>query len=268
MEDKIVQRILNLAEIITESDTRRMFAAIRQCNTVDDIRYVFRCNNIRWADIVEEDATRLISGTEPLYFVSADAYVERYRRRRGIFHVDLRGQGAENVSSAVKRIRDQLNALKIQGETLDVTLCSYSQGFACLAEMQEFYASEEWQCKAKVARYLWNYNCRVCHRTDVKLHAHHESPIISAYHYSFRHNFSDNNLWVLCEDCHREFHAKTVRGAGRYYRFVDTQEVKAEKEYLKLLRTAHDQVKLCPYCYDYQPDWYERYAHWRPEIQP
>lgn len=154
--------------------------------------------------------------------------------------------------------------MRIQIETLGVPLWGYYWGFACRAEMQEFYASEEWQCKAKVTRYLWHNRCRVCQRFNVELHAHHESPIMSAYHHNARYNFLDDNLWALCKECHKEFHDKTVRGFGRYYRFTDAAEVQVEKDILRLLQIAHDEVKLCPHCYGYQPGWYERYAQWRP----
>ncbi len=154
----------------------------------------------------------------------------------------------------------------MQKETLGVTLADYAFGFACPAEMQEFYSSEEWKRKAKVTRYLWDYKCTSCQRTGVLLHAHHETPIISAYTFEFDVVFSDGRLRTLCEDCHKKFHSRTVRGFGRHYVFMDAEEVKQEKQDLRLLRAAHDRLKICPHCYGYKPNWQRLYSFWGVEF--
>lgn len=262
MEYELVQEVLNVAANITEGETEHMRYDLDWCDSLQGVKRVFTDNGIRWVDIVEDEVARVLQGAPPIYFVPSSEYAEHYRFRRGIRLQALPSRGLRHVKEIGRDVNAHLEALKVQKETLGVTLADYAFGFACPAEMQEFYNSEEWKRKAKVTRYLRDYKCTSCQRTGVLLHAHHETPIISAYTFEFDVVFSDGRLRTLCEDCHRKFHSRTVRGFGRHYVFTDAEEVKQEKQDLRLLRAAHDRLKICPHCYGYRPDWQQQYTLW------
>lgn len=259
-----VTAILNVAASIIDDDTEDMRSTIERCYNMQDIKQAFANNGIRWATIVEEEIDLVLEGMEPIYFTHSGAYANSYRARRGIHLEELDTEGLRRTDDLADDFDARMEVRRIQKQFLGVTLFDYAFGFACPAEAKEFYESQEWQRKAKVTRYLWDYKCSFCGRSDTPLHAHHETPIVSAYHNSFEVNFSDGRLRTLCEACHRGFHQRTVRGHGRFFEFTSPDEVREEKREFKLLRAAHDMLKICPHCYGYKSGWEDAYARWVP----
>lgn len=244
---------------------------LEHCESVEDVQTAFVSLGIRWAPIVAHDVQLALNGYKPVYFVSSFEYAKTYRKEQGIYVLDgIVGHHRKSRGMTTKEIGDELRITfdirEKQYEALGVTLDEYAAGFACFAEMQTFYKSDAWQRKAKVTRYLWENKCTACNATNVPLHAHHETPIVSAYHEHCWVNFDDNKLRTLCEECHRKFHSKFVRSGGyAYYMPSDPGDVQQEKRYFTKLKKAHDMVKLCPHCYGYKPGWDSAYEMWLPE---
>lgn len=262
MEYELANAVIGVASNIVDNDVEHMRYDIEECYTMQDVRNVFERSNIRWVDIVEEEITRVMNGLDPIYFVPPYAYVDSYRRRNHIHLINHSGSGMRHVSEIAQDFDLHFVALESQKKALGVTLSDYAYGFACHAEAETFYASEEWKRMAKVIRYFYDYRCTSCRRNRVLLHVHHETPIISAYASHFHVNFAEGKLRPLCEDCHRDFHSKTVRGYGNFFVFTDEAEIKQEKKDLRLLRKAHDELKICPHCFGYRPGWQQLYRLW------
>lgn len=258
----MVDAVLGLASNIIDNEVEHMRYGLDDCYSLEDVRSVFERNGIRWVDIVEEDVCRVLNGLDPIYFVQPYNYVNSYRRRNHIHIAGHKEPGMRHISEITKDFDLHFTALAAQRQTFGTTLTDYAYGFACPAEAKKFYESEEWKRMDKVIRYYYDYRCTSCQRNRVLLHVHHETPIISAYAHHFQVNFSEGKLRPLCEDCHRDFHSKTVRGYGNFFIFTDQSEVMQEKRDLRLLNIAHDKLKICPHCFGYRPGWQQLYRLW------
>lgn len=63
----------------------------------------------------------------------------------------------------------------------------------------EYLKTNHWETIRKRTLHDANYKCRLCHESDVELHAHH-----SCYERIGREGTKD--LICLCKDCHKVFH--------------------------------------------------------------
>lgn len=266
MYHKTASEMGQLIGIITEGESSEIYRDMLQIDGPDGIQQWFLDRDLLWTSVVEEDVIRVLCGMNPIHFLSDFTYVDLYRAEHGVY-VEPHEGGFVSFAETSEIVSRHLDAVQKQLDHFGVGLWQYGHGYACPAEANFFYESAEWQRKAKTVRYAYGYHCAICKRQNVVLHAHHNTPIMSAYHYNFHLNFADYKLEALCEDCHRRFHSKTVRGCGHYgFHFADTSEIADEKRKWRLLKRAHDELRVCPFCFEYQPDWYKVYINW-PDIE-
>ncbi len=266
MDEELARKIEKLITNITQNFEDRS-DYLGDCDaSIKAVRQLFDHYHIQWWPPIEQDVSRILNGNDPVYFIKDDEYADSYRSRRKIVVLPPASKGTRHISEVGREAREQIDCGQIQAQIFGISLHSYGSGDACYAELQEFYASSEWQRKAEVTHYLGNHKCAACQRTDIVLGVFHEKPIISAYHDKFWKNFSDDNLRLVCEDCYGKFHSTTVHDHKRFYTQTDTMERIEDNHALTLLKKAHDTVKLCPHCYGYQPGWDDMYAKWKPDI--
>lgn len=69
---------------------------------------------------------------------------------------------------------------------------------------KQYMNSSEWRRKSNAAKARADYRCQLCNASPGmnKLHAHHRT-------YERLGHELDNDLTVLCEDCHKLFHTKS-----------------------------------------------------------
>jgi 5-methylcytosine-specific restriction endonuclease McrA len=208
-------KLVDLAmQVSGGSDLNYLQSAFEGAEDVSDVREILRGMGIRWARIVEEDVAAVLSGHAPQYFLSEQAWAKLYRERRDI--------------------REYHNA---------------GEGYACFAEQQYFYGTQEWKNRAKAARFVAQYQCERCGARNTELHVHHLAPIISVYHYNFDLNFQEPRLEVLCRKCHLVAHSQSVRGTLSYcFISATSEEVREEKARLYELIRLHDSQQNCPFC--------------------
>lgn len=256
------RKVAYVFSFITEDESHRCYEDMLSIWDLDGAKEWFLDNSLPWAAILDEDIQRIIEGDDPIYFMSPEEYVDVYRYNNHIFLGERRG-GTMMGWETQDYLKESLECDRLQKERFGVTLWKYSEGHACPAEMQHFYQSDEWQRMAKVVRYLGKNKCNICGKRNVPLHAHHDSPIISAYYENFRWNFSDHKLEALCEGCHHDFHKQRVRSYGHSgFDLATREEIMDEKRENALLKKAHDELKFCPFCFGYKPGWSEMYENW------
>lgn len=263
--NEMITQIVNIAQRIKESETPYIVEYLYDYESappIERVRELYEKEGITWYPLIEEDVQNVLNGYRMQYFLADREFVELYRINHSA-HIERRGGTLLGINT-LDRGRRHLDAIQAQVEHFGVSLSQFGYGFACFAECQHFYQSQEWKNRAKAIRCLWNYKCNICKRRNVgPLHVHHNTPIVSAYHHSFYLNFADHKLETLCEQCHQEFHARTVRGHGHYgFIFVEPEEVRAERGDFRLLQKAHDELKFCPFCFGYRAGWDDRYSFW------
>lgn len=69
------------------------------------------------------------------------------------------------------------------------------------SKYHKYIKSKEWGIKKKKMYSIFGYRCMACHETNKrKLHVHH-----ATYARLFEEKVKD--LYILCNDCHKEFHS-------------------------------------------------------------
>jgi hypothetical protein len=217
------------------------------------VKELFGVAGIRWAPIVKEEVSGILSGGRRRFFLSAQECVDLYRARRSVTvePVDestacLRG-GQEALDAFLEDQERRAQLFEKYGATPDW----YEEGYACIKERNYFYGTEEWRNRAKVMRYVEQNRCENCHVNNVPLHVHHAFPVMSVYSYNFDLNFADYKLRVLCKTCHDGYHRHAVPA----YLSSDYIVVSAEEhaEYLRelhLMDRAYHSNSLCRFCKD------------------
>lgn len=128
---------------------------------LEDTRSYLNSINIRWAKIVEDEIEHIFNYGRRNYFLWESEYADEYRNHRGIYLKDefVHGKNRFVHGKETLNFRDIWDRRKKQRDHFGVTLWHFSAGFACFAERQEFYRSDEWQRRARVVRYtLCAYN--------------------------------------------------------------------------------------------------------------
>lgn len=218
--------------------------------SLEGVRSEFEHFGIRWNSLVEADVVLVLSGYEPRFFRDHFEVVDDYRLRRSITVIDHERRkfvyGRETVGLAVK----YLDRIARQRDEYGVTTDQFEMGFACRHEQSYFYQQQEWIDRAAVARYHAGYKCERCGQRNMKLHVHHRTPIISAWHHNFVLNFAWWKLETLCERCHQWTHERTVRSTAAYqFIHAKPETVAEERETLRKLHSLHDKLKECPFCF-------------------
>lgn len=217
-----------------------------------DVRRVLMQAGVPIAGVVREDLDRIASGMEPAHFLHAIDCADRYRARRRITPAWSVPSGedmaaAVGMDDALRAAVHELAEAQRELEQHGVSLADYRDGIACRAEQEHFYASEEWDSRARVGRVIGRYRCRRCGRTDEALHVHHWQPIYSAYSRAFMKNFDTGRFSVLCGACHRRFHDTHVRRPWGFEP-ASRAEKALEREYLRRLNRLHDAAGACLWC--------------------
>lgn len=156
--------------------------------------------------------------------------------------------GHVHISEIVKEVRLEWELGKIEHEKWGITLWMQREGYACYNEMLAFYESDKWKLAAANDRKEWNYTCKKCNKKDGVMHVHHHFPIMTIYSEYAERNFDEWRLSTYCQKCHEWFHANSVR-SDYGYEMASKEEVKAEKEYFRKWRIAHDTMRECRFCY-------------------
>jgi 5-methylcytosine-specific restriction endonuclease McrA len=208
-----------------------------------DIRSAFRSHGLPWAQIVDEDVNRILSGRQPKYFAPHQQLAERYRQHHSVRIKSVSKEGLRHISEGAEAARRDLDELQEYG----ISLMDYRNGVACRREQKMFYQTLEWQGRAKVRRAMDRFACTGCGTKNVELHVHHNEPIFSAYSRKFDHNFDLIRMRTLCVQCHSEFHDERIR-TSYGFEIAKGKEKRAENDRMNQLMQLHDEVGQCPYC--------------------
>lgn len=212
----------------------------------DAVIQILREYGIPYAKVVREDLNRIYSGQRPRYFVVARKMAKRYRDRRGIY--DWRPEGGLlSAADIVDELEKDLDEAKREQEEYGAHQWLYRMGIACYREQEDFYQSREWSDRAAVIRASYGFSCQRCGRSNTELHAHHLTPIYSAYSKKFHRNFNTADILCWCADCHRDYHAQSVRTEFGFT-IASNEEVLEEREENRKRRIAHDKTRTCRYC--------------------
>jgi hypothetical protein len=239
--------LANMYFLITE---REPYSFQSDCGNAsyDNMPEIFSDYGLRWNHLVKADVEAIFNLQPVRYFKPTWAWVDDYRAAHRIrykkpeWSMRTWGEACEDAISYFDQIEREF-------EQYGISLWMNDRGYACHNEQQYFYRSQEWQDRAAAARYEWDYQCQNCEKSGKSLHVHHSSPIVSAYHHNFDNCFASYRLHLLCEDCHRRTHERTVRAWGNYgYVGATPEEVEKEKVYFQKLHKAHDKMQTCEFC--------------------
>lgn len=210
---------------------------------LSDAKDLCRRLKLPYTGVLETDVERAQQGEPPLHFIDHFLWVDIYRYHHEIEYIPPVSKGLQQIGSndMVERILS-----RIENGFIDAPL---ELGWACPREQSFFYASEEWQNCAKAHRYKDGYQCYRCRRRNVPLHVHHTGPIISAYHHNFVLNFAWWKLETTCQDCHIDFHSRTVR-ALHYsgYDFASPERIQRKRVWMKQVWRKYHKDDSCAWC--------------------
>lgn len=213
------------------------------------IAQAFECIGVNNCKLLKSDIERVVQGGSPEFFLSHHRWAHLYRKRRGISE-DKSESESEDISEIWAGLEKQMEKHAKEYEKYGVSRAMLDDGFACPYEHQYFYKTEEWQKTAKARRAIAGYQCKRCGTSDEVLEVHHGKPIISVMSKPwarFAVNFAGWNLSVLCSECHRQYHDKTVRDDTHFHK-ADSEKVDAEKEHFRKLKKYHDELGGCAFC--------------------
>jgi hypothetical protein len=248
MEMERINKLGNMYCLIKESDPYDFIESLKWSSR-SEYQQIFERYDMRWNALIEYDVNAILSGNEQRYFIHEDEWIERYRRRHGVY-TDFKPKGMRHISEIADEVQLGFIQKKMEREKWGITLWMEEQGYACHNELAFFYDTEEWKDRAAAARYEWNYICQRCKKKGPGLHVHHHAPIFTAYDFKAYRNFSILRMNLYCQECHEWYHANTIRGCGYYgYQRASQEEIAEEKEYLRKWRHAHDEMKTCKFCY-------------------
>jgi len=233
---------------LIKSDSPENFLSDLRCVYPNQYRSVFESYGLRWNHLIETDVNLILSGYEPRYFLHEDTWVDKFRRKYGIYAVYPEG-GIKSMYELLAEAEVWLDDREKEHEKWGISLWMKDAGYACYNEMHFFYDTDEWKDRAAAARYEWDYTCDTCRVKGHALHVHHSAPIFTAYDFKAYRNFSGLRLSLYCQKCHEWWHVNSVRGYGYYgYQRASVEEVAEEKEYFCKWRHAHDEMKDCQFC--------------------
>lgn len=255
-EQSIFQKLFQLAYLVTDGRYSCDFISLQQdliyCDSVDSINSVFLSNGIKWGTLVEYDIRQILMNEETKYFKTEKEWVHNYLSRRGISSPNLIESTIEKKSSLdqINNVFELIRRDNLQIEKLGAAYSMFIEsGYACLEEQRCFYTSPEWKAKAESVRFQRIYQCEHCGQSCNILHVHHSEPIMSMFSDRFFFNFQTCKLKVLCRNCHKQYHSRTVRDLAFHgYYYADIDEIKEEKTYLKKIKELHDQLENCEFC--------------------
>lgn len=251
MTDRSDYRVSTLISNITEDADKGNWAyqMLPEFPTLEDVRYVFDRLGLRWNELAEHDAINALSGDWFDYFTdwnlfAADALIEM-----DIVQPPPRGEiiyGWQTVELWEKE--NALRQAELQQYGVPVT-SFLGNGWACPREQERFYKTDAWRRCSAAQRYIWNYKCTRCGLRGVGLHVHHLMPIQTGYTHNFSLNFSPWKLTLLCENCHRDYHRRAVRGHGSSeYDIVGEADARKDKAFIRQAWKVVHELGRCEYC--------------------
>jgi hypothetical protein len=196
----------------------------------------FQRADIRMSMVLQEDVDRAYAEEEPRYFGTAEEFAERFRMAHGV-RIDPGSEGFAHISEVVAEVR----ALMEQRRSNPYYSRFAANDLACPVEQSVFYRSNLWIDRAKAVRAVGR-GCTNCGTRNRELHAHHREPIYTAYSRLFYRSWDLGRIHVLCDSCHRDFHAKRGKTA---YGFSED----ADPNYWREAARTHDaHPEECPWC--------------------
>lgn len=120
------------------------------------------------------------------------------------FNVKIKSWSDLDRISSEKRHHYNIPLCECQRKAIqsrDDSIIQYQQRIRELATMpyKEYLQTPEWKETRKRALKRAGFSCQLCNSKDKILNVHHRT-------YERRGNEQNNDLIVLCEDCHRKFH--------------------------------------------------------------
>lgn len=100
-------------------------------------------------------------------------------------------------------------------------------------KIRMFYVSNEWKKKRQEIIKLYDNHCVVCRvlaRYTAGQDVHHIVPLIK----DFNKRLDDNNLILVCVDCHRELHRHNIDNKDKLNKYIK-QKISSDKFVKKLL---------------------------------
>ena len=244
----------NLAALVfnVAMDGDRYFEAYQMLPhdpTLGDVQRVFDSLGLRWNPIVEHDALNAINDCELDYFTDRTTFAAQALAEMNI-HPGPRQEFCGLVSELSHSLDERVTVSKAEIAQYGVAVTAFlANGWACPREQEQFYQTDAWKRCAAAQRYLCGYKCRRCGVRGAGLHVHHLMPIQTGYGRNFDLNFADWKLTLYCEDCHRDYHRRAVRGHGSHeYDIVDEADARKDKAFIRQAWKVVHELGRCQYC--------------------
>lgn len=226
------------------------YRLLPSCPTLGDAQRVFDALGLRWNPVVEQDAVNAINDCEFDYFTDRETFAEQARWEMHISRPERFADEGRFVLEICREIDRRFATAKAERDRYGVPVSMFLDNeWACPREQERFYKTDAWRRCSAAQRYLWDYKCRRCGVRGAGLHVHHLMPIMSGYGRNFDLNFADWKLTLYCEDCHRDYHRRAVRGhASHEYDIVDEADARKDKAFIRQAWKVVHELGRCQYC--------------------
>ena len=217
-------------------------------NTKDELKDLLYEIGVPQAKVVKEDMGRVLVGEQPFYFAYGHRLTEEFRGVRGIPSPSENPRLQSESTDMGEVIDEVLEDLKDPESRAPLQ----KSGFACPAEQEAFYGSEEWRQRAKAVRAMDGFQCRSCGQGNRELHVHHIQPIYSFFGRKGHRNFDVARMRTLCSSCHYDLHDGAVRDENGFHQAKSAEEQDQAAKFRDFAQQQHDDLKECQWCQQFE----------------